>query len=527
MKHNVFASILIGLVICLSISTSAATYGGGSGSSADPYQIWTPQQMNTIGANSGDWGQCFKLMADLDMSIYTGTQYNRIGNSATAFTGTFDGNGHVIGNLTYATGGAVNRVGLFGYANGATIQNLGLEYVSISTGGNQVGGIVGYSDNCSITSCHVTTGSVSGYLTVGALAGYTVNSTLVNCYATGLVNGFAYIGGLAGLVDNGSVNKCYSISTVTGSYNSQNIGGLVGDNAGSVTGCYAAGSVSGTYGVGGLVGTNENTVTNCYATGVVSGGDYLGGLVGWNPSGTITACFWDTEASGLSYSDGGTGKTTAQMKTVSTFTDAGWDFSATDGDIADWFMPYRDYPDLSWDLHHSGSGTSEDPWQIWRPQQMNTIGVFSSDWGSHFILMADIDMTYITYNIIGNSTTAFTGTFDGNGHVISNLTYATSQAVNRVGLFGYANGATVQNLGLEYVSISTGGSQAGGLIGYSDYCSITSCYVTGSVGGYLNVGGLVGYMNHGTITSCYSTGWVSGFAGIGGLAGLVGNSHRL
>ena len=51
-----------------------------------------PEQMNTIG-NPGDWASHFKLMADIDMSAYTGTQYNIIGNRPHTFTGTFDGNG--------------------------------------------------------------------------------------------------------------------------------------------------------------------------------------------------------------------------------------------------------------------------------------------------------------------------------------------------------------------------------------------------------------------------------------------------
>jgi hypothetical protein len=141
-------------------------------------------------------------------------------------------------------------------------------------------------------------------------------------------------------------------ATVIGSNNSQNVGGLVGDNAGSVTGCYAAGSVSGAIDVGGLAGINENTVMDCYATGIVSGYDYLGGLVGWNPSGTITASFWDTQTSGLSYSDGGTGQTTAQMKTLSTFTGAGWDFTneTANGINNIWRMCSNDvnYPRLNW-----------------------------------------------------------------------------------------------------------------------------------------------------------------------------------
>ena len=58
---------------------------------------------------------------------------------------------------------------------------------------------------------------------------------------------------------------------------------------------------------------------------MVSGEDYVGGLVAYN-EGTLTHSFWDTLASSQATSAGGTGKTTAEMQTASTFLEAGWDF---------------------------------------------------------------------------------------------------------------------------------------------------------------------------------------------------------
>ncbi|MBN2594017.1 MAG: hypothetical protein JXA81_10955, partial [Sedimentisphaerales bacterium] len=72
-----------------------AQYGGGSGTAEDPYLIYTAEQMNTIGAEPNDWDKHFKLMADIDLSIYTGTDFNVIGYGLfPAFSGVFDGNGH-------------------------------------------------------------------------------------------------------------------------------------------------------------------------------------------------------------------------------------------------------------------------------------------------------------------------------------------------------------------------------------------------------------------------------------------------
>ena len=120
--------------------------------------------------------------------------------------------------------------------------------------------------------------------------------------------------------------------SVTGFYN---VGGLVGYNDyGTIASCYTTGAVTGYGGsVGGLVGENYGgAITSCYATGAVTGyGSYVGGLAGCNAEGTITASFWNTESSGQSSSAGGTGLTTAQMRTRSTFTDAGWDFDTVWG----------------------------------------------------------------------------------------------------------------------------------------------------------------------------------------------------
>jgi len=113
---------------------------------------------------------------------------------------------------------------------------------------------------------------------------------------------------------------------------------------GTISNCYSTGSVSGTSIVGGMVGQNgmyryfcvpeigcwdqfdSGYIYNCYSTGKVSGGSSVGGLVGVHEAGEVGDSFWDTEMSEQSSSDGGTPKTTAEMKTQSTFTSALWDF---------------------------------------------------------------------------------------------------------------------------------------------------------------------------------------------------------
>jgi len=59
------------------------------------------------------------------------------------------------------------------------------------------------------------------------------------------------------------------------------------------------------------------------------------GSNGWNTAGTVSDSFWDIETSGQATSDGGTGKTTAQMKDITTFSGAAWDIAAVASGVTD------------------------------------------------------------------------------------------------------------------------------------------------------------------------------------------------
>jgi hypothetical protein len=149
-----------------------------------------------------------------------------------------------------------------------------------------------------------------------------------------------YIGGLVGYTDYNSITNCYATGSVTGS-----------DNASTHISSY----------IGGLVGYADSvTINTSYSAGAVTGNDnaslyYIGGLVGDNDSGLVTACFWDTQTSGLTTSDGGEGKTTAEMKTKATFTGAGWDFDTV------WaIVEGQTYPSFRTTLDNPPAGVSDN-----------------------------------------------------------------------------------------------------------------------------------------------------------------------
>jgi len=189
-----------------------------------------------------------------------------------------------------------------------------------------LGGLAGLNEGD--VSNSYATGSVDGFSWVGGLVGWN-SGTIDNCCSTGSVTAeYNVVGGLAGENDfDGTVTNSYSTGNVAGSEN--NNGGLVGWNRGTLDSSYATGSVTGDWYVGGLVGENDDyaTIDDSYSTGSVTGNVSVGGLVG-NNDGTVSNSFWDTQTSGQGSSDGGTGKTTAQMKDFDTFDGVGWDISA-------------------------------------------------------------------------------------------------------------------------------------------------------------------------------------------------------
>ena len=146
------------------------------------------------------------------------------------------------------------------------------------------------------------------------LFGYVGSSGKVqNLSVSGDINGGWYVGGIAGQ-NNGSVKNCYNTGAVSGS--GWYVGGVVGDNSGIVTNCYNTGSVSGySNAVGGVVGWNDNgSVENCYNIGEVSGSG-SGGIVGNNTgSAIVTNCYYqnDKASAGIGGSDSETDEAIAK-----------------------------------------------------------------------------------------------------------------------------------------------------------------------------------------------------------------------
>ncbi|MHC4086210.1 MAG: GLUG motif-containing protein [Planctomycetota bacterium] len=293
------------------------TYGGGSGEPNDPYQIYTAEQLNTVGLVRCDWDKHFKLMMDIDLSAYRDSEFNIIGNYYHPFTGVFDGNGHAIYNFSYDCNDW-RRIGLFGYINdpNSEIKDLGFVDANIKAGtGYYIGSLVGYLEGGIIRDCYCEGGNISGDSKIGGLVGFNSYGIISNCRASGTVTGQYSVGGLAGSNNYGTLLDCYAIGEVSGG---SNVGGLAGSsNNSDIYHCYSSISVRATRKVGGLLGRNFNgTIFMCHSSGDIQGDTYVGGLLGDNYLGTITNCYSTGSVSGDEKVGGFTGSNYNQSNNI-------------------------------------------------------------------------------------------------------------------------------------------------------------------------------------------------------------------
>ncbi|HOJ69831.1 MAG TPA: GLUG motif-containing protein, partial [Candidatus Hydrogenedentes bacterium] len=198
-----------------------------------PIPIATLDDLNKIGRVTGyPLNGYYILTADIDASATAswnnGAGFQPIGNNTTPFTGTLDGQGHAIRNLTInLTSG--RYAGLFRVIGSTgVVQNLRLEGGSVSL-------------SASVEKAYA-----------GFLAGF-CGGTIRNCSSTGGVNLSchyqAFGGGLIGKTEGGSISDAYATGSVTSSSSSYSssysyAGGLVGANNAALTNCYATGSVT-------------------------------------------------------------------------------------------------------------------------------------------------------------------------------------------------------------------------------------------------------------------------------------------
>jgi hypothetical protein len=251
---------------------------------SQPIEISTPEQLQAINADEASRAGNYILVNDIDLAGIEWQSIGLEGESSVGFAGTFDGNGHIIKNLT--SNNRINRAGgLIGKGlAGSVVKNVG------------------------IVDCNITSGWYASAV-VGDCFG-----EVYNCFAAGgtvtSITGadVGNIGSFCGLVrPSGSVTNCYSTVDVTfGEPGWANQGGFAGHVSGPVTNCYYSGVVT------------------------VAGDDGLGGGFHGNGTGPFTSCYFNVEVGGIAGFDSAAsttegGRTTDDMMQESTY--VGWDFA--------------------------------------------------------------------------------------------------------------------------------------------------------------------------------------------------------
>lgn len=330
-KAAVF-SVCVGLTLLFCCDCSG--FAGGSGTKEDPWQVTTAEQLNKVrdylGEDHSD--RHFIQTADIDLGESPwnkGSGWEPIGGESNSFHGLYDGNGHVIHNLTInSTSG--QYVGLFGCVQG-TVQNLGLENIKVI-------GMNDPDDNPD-TPAEGDRDDGEHYREINRAKGYDIID----------------IGGLAGR-NHGKIRNCYSKGIVirkkSGPFMSDELfssGGLVGHNGGLIENCFSKVQVKllGSHNEcgGGLVGYNRGRIRFCYSVLKADEDDkndlwsICGALVGFNDNQiSTTNCYWTAEYDDRKWSWGG--------------------------------LPRNDYEMTN---AHSEDTYMEWNWRVWKPDTAETV----------------------------------------------------------------------------------------------------------------------------------------------------------
>ena len=272
---------------------------------AEPYQISTAAELywfaglvnGTLPGEKKDVSANAKLMNDITVNegvldehknLVSGKEFipwTPIGTSYSddkAYSGTFEGNKHTISGLYFFNKTRSCQVGLFGYIGAkGKLSDVGVldSYFQF----NAVGGVVCGSNNGVLQNCSnsSTVFGTDERAIIGGVCGLN-NGTVRDCKNTGSVRGHETIGGVCGYNNySGIIENSFNEGTFSETVES--VGGVCGENSGTIKSCYNTASVSGTGDkLGGVCGDNSGTITNCFNEGTVSGRCYVGGVCGIN-----------------------------------------------------------------------------------------------------------------------------------------------------------------------------------------------------------------------------------------------------
>ena len=513
-------------------------------------------QLQDIGESSDTLKGNYALRNSID-----GTQANNFTSigSNTAFSGKFDGIDYNIFGLNIKETG--NNVGLFGYTDGATINNVTLVGGSI-TGGNNVGAVVGNANNTILNNV-VNSAAVSGDSNVGGIVGIATDTTVEDAINTGAIEGIAdtdnggiNVGGLIGSMNNSHlIGNSYNLGDVTSI--GSNVGGLVGSASNSTIGnpsvvndkpvenietVYNRMDVTGAYNVGGIVGNMVGSIVqNAENSGTVLASGHNNGKYIFHTDNAV----FDGNNDKLGEKDvyianaGGIVGTSSADSTITDVLNTG---DVSSSKVKEQEQEYYAAGNVGGivgsavDTNITNATNREN-----EVRGAHNVGGVAGYFGNSSDDDSSLDYT-VTNGINDGGDIMATGARNASGFVKEKVRSTDTGAEETIignmgGVVGYldgdnvyvtgsANRGTVHSLDItgDTVSKASQASNTGGVVGKIDRsatkslsdiknnikkAAVSNSYNTGDVRGYMGVGGVVGMMYNGEVAGSYNLGSIN------------------
>ena len=515
---------------------------------ADAYVISTPQELDLlsqrVAAGIDYSGKYFRLGNNITYShtsewnntTNTENNYTPIGTGSKYFKGNFDGKGYTVSGIRVSSSN--HGCGLFGQIYGSSVKNVILSDARIKSSDRYSGGIVGFSNESSVTNCWVKSNvCIGGYDYVGGISGWFSGNTLSGCRSEATLTASSStsnrFGGISGSMDaNGNVKHCivdgatipsvspyygaivgrfwsgtltnnyYTNCSVAGVADATNVGCNKDEQLADRDGARHAVSISaasnavitpaGTaiaYNVSGITAYDGNNVISC------EGKLYSGATEQVNLSAYYSTSyqdyvfngFTDGHGNALTKNDNGT-YTLAMTTAAATVT-----------------------PDLTvyWGAADGADGTQARPYLISSVAELNLlaekVNAGKSFLGKYFRLIADIEYDSSVENnftpIGFGGDAEFSGYFDGNGYCVSGLNVNMS-GKSYIGLFGNASSASISNLVVSGCSFN-GSNYVGGIVGNMTSGTLSNCLVLETTVTCSRTCGLIAGYSDGTLSNNY------------------------
>ncbi|MHC4693767.1 MAG: GLUG motif-containing protein, partial [Planctomycetota bacterium] len=554
---------------------SLPAFSGGDGTVGNPFLIASTADFNQIGHDIRLINKHYKLISNLD---FNGIEFTPIGSYDLPFTGTFDGNKKRLLNIMLPILTEEEYTGVFGSLDcGAKVFDLGIENLTAEGGFNyKIGGLAGDGYGADIQRCYVIGNITGNGSREGMITTWMYYGRIKDCYTMGYISDAYKAGGIALDVFGTPLSNCFSnviidqvkdMSTVASGTEIEN--------------CFydeTKNDFLKAVGVFPLAGVNPLSFSELSDPNIFinAGWDLVGEQTNgtddiWRISENGPVFQWQSDivmpdVIGMDIANARSTLSLAglniviQRKAYSETVEVGGVLGQNP--TANSFC-VESHPVIilvskgPCPYSGGGSGTIENPCRIANVDDFVLLSDSGDDYDLDFILTNDLELGAFTYeggvfNEIGTSLPTFTGTFNGNGHTISdvNINVSDGSSLTQHGIFRYvgckgqirnlnvtgvtfnginykmAGGAIVGKMTLGKIencnlfgSNSPGGCDFGGIVGNNSKGLIKNCSVETTLNGNYRLAGLA-IENTGIISECYANINLTATSG-GGVAGLV------